>query len=290
MKFKSSNFTWYDFLQPNEEDTKFLAEEFALDPYLIKDCQQPGHLPKFEKLEHWNFLILRVYTSNDDQAVSSINELSNKIAIFYSNTVLITIHRASFDFLEKPEDTDLSLEALLLRIIYNAVNSFSRPAKIFESEIEVLERALFTRSSKKLSLEDLYFQKTETRLTKKVLLLTQGTLNQVTVAPENQTALQDVKDLLINLILEFDEALENSVALLNTYLSVNAQRTNEVMKVLTVFSAFFLPLSFVAGIYGMNFYHMPELKWHYGYFFTLTLMAGLAASIYYWFRKKDILP
>jgi magnesium transporter len=75
---------------------------------------------------------------------------------------------------------------------------------------------------------------------------------------------------------------------MNMYLSVNAQKTNDVMKLLTVFSAFFLPLTFIAGIYGMNFKFMPELEGKYSYFVILGLMAILSILIFYWFRRKKI--
>ena len=93
----------------------------------------------------------------------------------------------------------------------------------------------------------------------------------------------------MSLILVFDEVSEDANNLLNTYLSVNTQKSNDVMKLLTIFSAFFLPLTFIAGIYGMNFEHMPELKWPAGYFFTLGLMFAVAVIIYLWFRRKHIL-
>jgi magnesium transporter len=89
--------------------------------------------------------------------------------------------------------------------------------------------------------------------------------------------------------LVFDEVSEDANNLLNTYLSVNAQKSNDVMKLLTIFSAFFLPLTFIAGIYGMNFENMPELKWHAGYFLTLGVMLAVAVFIYLWFRRKHIL-
>ena len=138
-------------------------------------------------------------------------------------------------------------------------------------------------------MEDLYFLKTQTRITKKLLQIIQNVINQLEVKDESKTALQDIKDRLLNLILNYDEVLENSNNLLNTYLSVNAQKSNDVMKLLTIFSAFFLPLTFVAGIYGMNFENMPELKWRSGYFLTLGIMLFIALVIYFWFKRKRIL-
>ena len=114
-------------------------------------------------------------------------------------------------------------------------------------------------------------------------------VNQIDVGDKSKTALQDIKDNLLNLILNYDEVLENANNLLNTYLSVSAQKSNDVMKLLTIFSAFFLPLTFVVGIYGMNFENMPELKWQSGYFLILIMMAAIAIIIFLWFKKKRIL-
>ena len=81
----------------------------------------------------------------------------------------------------------------------------------------------------------------------------QHVIHEIEVIESNKIAYQDIKDRLINLILTFDEVSDDSNNLMNTYLSVHAQKTNEVMKLLTVFSAFFLPLTFIAGIYGILF-------------------------------------
>ena len=111
----------------------------------------------------------------------------------------------------------------------------------------------------------------------------------VEVSDENKTALQDIKDSLVSLILNYDEVLENANSLLNTYHSVNSQKSNDVMKLLTIFSAFFLPLTFVAGIYGMNFDHMPELRWDIGYYLTLSVMLVIVIVIFVWFKRKKII-
>ena len=117
----------------------------------------------------------------------------------------------------------------------------------------------------------------------------QNVINQVEVSDKSKSALQDIKDKILSLILSYDEVSEDSNNLLNTYLSVNAQKNNDVMKLLTIFSAFFLPLTFIAGIYGMNFENMPELTWQAGYFLTLGVMAIVAMVIYVWFKRKRII-
>ena len=72
----------------------------------------------------------------------------------------------------------------------------------------------------------------------------------------------------------------------DTYLSVVSQRTNDIMKVLTLFSAVMLPLTFIAGVYGMNFEHMPELATRYGYFVVLGVMAAVGTGMVLWFRRR----
>jgi magnesium transporter len=83
--------------------------------------------------------------------------------------------------------------------------------------------------------------------------------------------------------------VENSNQLMTTYLSISDQKNNEVVRLLTIFSAFFLPLTFIAGVYGMNFDFMPELKWRYGYLFSILFMFLIVLIIYIWFRRKRIL-
>ena len=83
-----------------------------------------------------------------------------------------------------------------------------------------------------------------------------------------------------------DELLESATHLMNLELNVASQRTNEVMRVLTVFSAFFLPLTFIAGVYGMNFRRMPELEHRLGYPLVLSAMLLTVLGIWAWFRRK----
>jgi magnesium transporter len=84
----------------------------------------------------------------------------------------------------------------------------------------------------------------------------------------------------------FRQAEEDSSNLLNFYLSMAAHRTNEIMRLLTIFSVFFLPLTFIVGVYGMNFEYMPELKMRYGYFGVWVVMVLLTMSIYILFKRK----
>lgn len=289
IKKNFKHFEWTDICKPDKEELKKIAAAYHLDYFQIKDSLQPGHLPKIEINERYTFIVLRAFTADLKTEATTIPELSNKIAFFFNQEKLITIHSTEFPFLKVGDKPFLSVEELLLHIIFKMVNSYQQPLDELDTKIGEFEKIIFLKDYTKVPIGSLYFLKTQARITKKLLQIFQNVVNQVQVKEEHSTAQQNIKDHLLSLILSYDEVLEDANNLLNSYHSVNAQKNNDVMKLLTVFSAFFLPLTFIAGIYGMNFDFMPELKWHWGYFLTLGLMLAIAIVIFIWFKRKKIL-
>lgn len=283
------HFDWTDIYKPDKEELIKIAETYQLDYFQIKDSLQPGHLPKIEINERYTFIVLRAFTADLKTGPTTIPELSNKIAFFFNNEKLITIHQMEFPFLKIEDKPFLSVEELLLHIILKMVNSYQQPLDELDARIGVFEKIIFLKDYTKISIGSLYFLKAQARITKKLLQIMQNVVNQIQVKEEQRTAQQNIKDHLLSLILSYDEVQEDANNLLNSYHSVNAQKNNDVMKLLTVFSAFFLPLTFIVGIYGMNFEFMPEIKWHWGYFLTLGLMLIIAFIIFLWFKRKKIL-
>ncbi|MDG4946380.1 hypothetical protein NMK71_08135 [Weeksellaceae bacterium KMM 9713] len=283
------NFLWIDIRNPNKETLDKIALDHNLELFQIKDSQQVGHLPKIEKLPNYDFLILRAFSSQPQNRITSINELSNKIAFFYNEKVLITTHSAYFTFLEDVPKHFKGPEHFMLYLIHKMLQTFEEPAQYLGDQIDEMEEAIFLRNYHKISLEDLYFNKSQTRITKKLLQITQSVIQQLEVSEENKMSYQDINDRLVRFNLMYDEVLESSNNLLNTYLSVSSQKSNDVMKLLTVFSAFFLPLTFIVGLYGMNFVNMPELEWQYGYPIVLVVMVIISIIIYFWFKRKRFL-
>ncbi|MDO5655581.1 MAG: CorA family divalent cation transporter [Flavobacteriaceae bacterium] len=282
-------FTWIDCHDVSIEDLQEVIESYQLHLPLVKDALQPGHLPKYEAYDNGQFLILRAYTAHEDDIINNIQQLSDKIAFFVNEHYLISFHKHSFEFLNlqpNPFNSSYHLLFYLIRLIFKTYNN---PATWHSNEIDVIEKMLFTEKLNRISLEDLYFQKLEIRLTKKLLMFSQNVL-QLLKSPETvKSEHQDAKEVLVQLILEYEEAADDANALTNTYLSLNSKKNNDVMKLLTIFSAFFLPLTFIAGVYGMNFDNMPELHTPNGYFFTLLLMLVISIIIWIWFKRKRIL-
>jgi len=288
-KFHFNNFEWIDIENPSDSDLNTIELPFPIDENLLEDAFTPGHLPKIERTKDYGFIILRAYTATEDEKAIEVGQISNKIAFFIYDKGLLTIHRTSFEFIKNtPISFDLP-NAVLLHLVNQLLMTFEDPIKKQSDRMDELERSVFLKGGNNLSVEQLYFEKSKARLTKKILVIMQNVINQFKVEEELTSTLQDLRDTIIDLILRTEEVVEDAIALLNTYMTFTAQKSNDVMKLLTVFSAFFLPLTFIAGVYGMNFDFMPELRWAYGYFITLLVMAVIAIVIYLWFKRRKFI-
>jgi magnesium transporter len=283
------SFKWIDIENPNKNDLEKITSQYHLNYYLIKDSLERGHLPKYEKTYKIDFFIFRAYTSNVSLNIDEIGEMSNKIAFFILEDTLFTIHRAHFNFLNIHEEKHIKVQELFLRIVGSMMETFSKPTQDLSSKITDIEKTIFLKDHRKILLEELYFIKSQSRILRKVLHITQNVIEQVAEKYQLSYQYQDIKDQLLNLLTINEESVENSNQLMTTYLSISDQKNNEVVRLLTIFSAFFLPLTFIAGVYGMNFDFMPELKLKYGYLFSLIFMLFIVLVIYIWFRRKRIL-
>jgi len=283
------SFKWIDIENPNKNDLEKITSQYHLNYYLIKDSLERGHLPKYEKTYKIDFFIFRAYTSNVSLNIDEIGEMSNKIAFFILEDTLFTIHRAHFKFLNIHEEKHIKIQELFLRIVGSMMETFIKPTNDLSSKITDIEKTIFLKDHRQVLLEELYFIKSQSRILRKVLHITQNVIEQVAEKYQQSYQYQDIKDQLLNLLTINEESVENANQLMTTYLSISDQKNNEVVRLLTIFSAFFLPLTFIAGVYGMNFDLMPELKWKYGYLFSLIFMFIVVIVIYTWFRRKKIL-
>ena len=283
------SFKWIDIENPIKEDLEKITKIHGLNYYLIKDSLEKGHLPKYEKTYKIDFFIFRAYTSDIKLHIDEVGEMSNKIAFFIFEDKLITIHRAHFNFLNIHEEKHIKINELFLRIVKLMLDTFQKPTFELSNKISEIERTIFLKDHRKVLLEELYFIKSQSRILKKVLHITQSVMEQSVDNFRASHQYQDIKDELLNLLTYNEESVENANHLMNTYLSISDQKNNEVVRLLTIFSAFFLPLTFIAGVYGMNFSFMPELNWKWGYFFSIGLMLLVVIVIYLWFRRKRIL-
>jgi magnesium transporter len=283
------SFTWIDIEKANKKELEVIASKYNLNYFLIKDALDIGHLPKYEQLHQHDFFIFRAYTSNVKLNIDEIGEMSNKIAFFIFDDKLITIHRAHFPFLNLEEEKDIKISEFFLKIVGCMIDSFKTPTLEISDKITQIEKTIFLKDYRAVLIEELYYIKTQSRILKKIISITEATILKSQDKYKISYIYQDIQDTLLNLLTVNEESVDNSTHLMNTYLSLSDQKNNEVVRLLTIFSVFFLPLTFIAGIYGMNFKFMPELNWKIGYAFALSLMAIVVIVIYLWFRRKRIL-
>ena len=292
-EFKSPNnaFTWIDITAPTLDDLSEVSERYALNHHHLQDCLEPDHLPKFEEGDVFNFIILRKVLDETDKG-TSIHALTTKIAIFFDDDTIVTIHRVSHpDLFPACEQLMLSgkinsVGSFLLKIIVKVQQSFFKFATALNLQIDETETRLFINKQASESIESLFLLKRRASLCKKLLLLTGEVVSAVQHRQKKSSEVQDIRDSQIKLQLFYEQLTEDALNLVSMYMSISANKTNEVMKILTIFSAYFLPISFIVGVYGMNFKFMPELEWTYGYPLVLGLMLVVFLLIYFWFRRK----
>jgi magnesium transporter len=288
-------FTWIDITQPSLDELNLIAREYNLHEYTVRDCLEPDHLPKFEQFNTTNFLITRVYLPRNVRNPHTIQELTSKVAIFYNDTFIITIHRQPLPFIHLIKDQCLEARSckspieLITRILWNSLHTYELPMLELANRVDYYEEEIFLKNHVPNIQKSLYFLKRKAAVCKKVLHLTTDVISKAHLGVKKNPYIQDMLDLHLKLITQYDQIMEDSNNLLNIYIALASQKTNEVVKILTIFSVFFMPLTFIVGIYGMNFDYMPELRQKWGYPAVLLLMILVTLFIYYWFRYKKLI-
>jgi len=288
-------FTWIDVVAPDRDELVAIATEFGFHAMSVEDCLDPWHLPKHERIGDTTFVILRVFDRDSRSDASNVQELTRKIAIFYKTGLVITIHRADlrevrnlreeFETSGAPEGcTETTVIGALMNRVLDA---FEIPLDRADDEVDEFEGALLSRVKRSPDLEAIHRLKRRVNILKRVLWQTIGVVQRMVPPQERQGAVfHDVKENAESYYYYADQLVEELNNLLGIHVALSSHRTNEVMRVLTVFSAFFLPLTFIVGVYGMNFDWMPELRHRLGYPAVLGLMALVCIVIAVWFRRR----
>jgi len=290
---KSTNgFDWVDLSAPSDADIRQVADQYALHEASIKDCMQPDHLPKYELFDHYTFIIFRVFSPDQGDEADTIQELTNKIAIFFTGDYLVTVHRAEYNLIDTVKTNRINTgkctttQHLLQALIRESILTFERPAWQLSESLDYYEEQVFLKQPESPILRNLYYVKRQIDVIRRLMLLSYEIVDSIDSVEQSNAYTRDLRDLYIRTQTIFDNLSENTGQLLSVYFSISSKRTNEIMRVLTIFSVFFMPLTFIVGVYGMNFKFMPELGWHYGYPVTIALMVGISAGIYFWFKRK----
>ena len=293
-------FTWLDLVNPTRVELAGVARQYGLHPMTVEDSLEPEHLPKYERIGNTTFIIVRAFDEASPRDCATLHEMTRKVAIFYGADFLITIHRTEQPFLtalmEKhrtaapPDGTERRkgfLPRLVIDLMNGAVATYEKPLQDAETAIDSFEATVFGEHELTGLLRKIYLVKRRVTLMRRMLSHTLDAVKKLVPASEPTAPLyQDLRENVESTHFWAEELLEDVSNLLSMQLALASHRTNEVVRILTVFSVFFLPLTFIVGIYGMNFQFMPELRERWGYPAVMIAMGFVTLVIYLWFRKR----
>ncbi len=283
---------WIDIIDQTEEDAQEISRIFKLHPLALQDALDPKHLPKIEKFEEIFFLVLRHFDEECHYTGTNVRELTRKISIFMGKDFLITMHRKENSITHRIKSMVLSglgsPQEIVMELIDSVIKTYEDAVENEQDAIDIIEEKIFKNRGNTEILEDLYGIKQKAYVYKRMLAQHKEILisREIKSIIHNPADLQDSVEMASHMLYNADELQEATSHLLAVHLSIASFKTGEVMRLLTIFSLFFMPLTFLAGIYGMNFEHMPELAWPLGYPIALGFMAFMSLGLYIWFRQS----
>jgi magnesium transporter len=233
-----------------------------------------------------------------------MQELTRKLAIFCrKDRFVITVHRVEQPFTTAAKEKwkkrggvgESVPQRLMSDLIRGVLTSYEKPIDRALDQLERLEMGVFgAAGAEPFEVQKGYYLKRQASVFKRMLHLQREMIPKLSEDfARGAPFLQDLREQAEGLYFYADEMTESINSLINLHISLATQKTteashktNEVMRVLTIFSVFLLPLNLVTGIYGMNFEFMPELHWHLGYPLALGTMGAVVLGVYLWFRAK----
>lgn len=296
--FENEKLKWINLQNPTQEELNEIATKYNFQKLTIEDSLEPGHLPKYESDDqNVSFLLIRFFDKEHRVLKNIVREFSHKISIYIGSNFIVTVHQKEtiiFDhiqnkYLSNLDPAKVTIKGILYRIISETIKTYEQPAYRMDEGVDLLEQMIFTDDFRKIKLQNLYKIKREATACKKILDYTLEALKEYRLDSKRTSSSQDLVEENIKMLHLHSQIVDDVQSLLTIYLSMNGQKSNEIMQTLTVFSAFFLPLTFIVGIYGMNFDFMPELNYKLGYPICLLIMLLVVIFIYFWFKKKRYL-
>ncbi len=292
----ASRLVWVDLIGDETlEHSEFLHSRLGLDKLAVDDAMRHRHPPKFEILdEGWNFLLMRGF----DAASTSVKFGTIQLALFWRENLVVTRHAKPSASIVEVENLLSSADQsapgdawqLIYTILRRLLDRYLPILLKIEARLEEIEELILKRPSDRLLAELMEFSSQLKRLRRIGGYHEKCFISLRTHDPKargiNVGQLTDLFEQAERLHSLASLQYETTADLTNGYLSVSAHRLNNVMRVLTVVTVLFVPLTFIAGIYGMNFEFMPELRWRWSYFIVLGSMATVAISLLVLFRRR----
>lgn len=276
-----------------------LGKLYHLHPLLLEDVVNTEHKPKLELYDTGHlFLTLKMLHVDSESPISISSE--HVSFVLGKNYVLSFQEELTSDIFTTVENR---LEAsvgktrrngpdyLLFALMDVVVDNYFIVLEKLGDALDATEDQVI-RGVQELSLKDMYALKRELTLARRLIWPLRDMVNQLIREDNTQISKEvipyyrDLYDHIMQVLDTIDSYRELVASLVDVHLSTISNRMNQVMKTLTIFSAVFMPLTFIVGVYGMNFEFMPELKEPYGYYYVWGLMAAVTIGMIFYFKTK----
>ncbi len=286
---------WLDIEDEISPEIRALLIEMGCDELAITDSSRLRHPPKIEAFDNNTFVLFRGISSID----SSLTLHAQQVGLWVSERYLISLHRGisvSVNELWEQFGVDKSLNSpavTALKILHFASGRYLEHILQFEDTLGDLEDALLTMQSESV-MKELVGYRSRLRKLRRIFsyhqnmtehLLAHGTEHLGKKGDHTHHLRRDLYDRCERLYSLCSMFYEICGDLVEGHISISSHQLNNTMKILTIITAIFVPLSFLAGLYGMNFDNMPELHARYGYFVVLSVMALLATGMLLLFKR-----
>lgn len=279
-----------------------IGSYFNIHPLTLEDVLNTNHRPKTEDHGRYIFVVVKMLGYNHGEENVKVEHLS----IIVGRDFVLTFQEDRIDEFEiirenirqnKGRIRELNTDYLAYRILDLIIDNYFSVIENFGDRIEDIEDELLEKPTE-ATLQKLYKLKGDMILIRRAIWPLRETISSLEkletdiIARSSRPYLRDLYDHVIQIIDTTENYREMVAGMMDIYLSSVSNRLNEIMKVLTIISTIFIPLNFIAGIYGMNFntsvsrFNMPELNWVLGYPFVLTLMLIVAVLLLYFFSRK----
>ncbi len=271
-----------------------IGKFYNIHPLTLEDIVHVDQRPKFEDYEHYVVAIMKMISY-------TIEVQSEQLAIVLCESTVISFQEPhggdAFDIIRnrlrqcKGRVRKLGADYLAYALMDAVVDCYFTAIEKIGDKVEEIEEEIISQSDKK-SLMELYHLKREMIYLRKQVWPMRDMINNMIrsettlINPASDIYLRDLSDHVTRIIDTVETYRDLLSGIMDIYLSTNANRMNEVMKVLTIMSSIFIPVTFIAGVYGMNFDNMPELRTKNGYFITCGVMASIIIGLIIYFRRK----
>ena len=292
--YRNENCEWIDLETPTEEDLHFLHERYEINKLLLEDTIDANHLPKFEKDNNVKFFLMRENTELERANLNTISDISTKLGVFLLGNIIITVHRMKnrsiYEYKKEillAENSSITSEKIALELALKVMKSYDDESQDLMETMDNIESEIFLKSTNSTNqIRRLYQLKRKSGLNARILNISTDWVDKFRTLNLNDTETSDLKDKHKDVITDFEHLNAQVTNLISMFLAMSDQKTNQVRKVLAIYSMYFFPITFIAGIYGMNFKNMPEIETHNGYYITLSVMGLIALLTFLFVRRK----